>query len=360
MRTLSLALLLTLFVWAAPCARAGEPVWATGRIVDSHGRPIADAQVAVYDDSNKVVDTARTDRDGEYAVALPEHVLHLRHRHGKGFITSVFNGITRFVGGATGFVANPARAGLRAVTSGEAAIFSDPLTKGEIAAGGAVADQVLFGLSPREKKDSRREERKLPGSVFLKVVAPDRNDLTAVTQVYWLQEEQSENGRKKRTLAAWLDPIEMSPTDSDRPSHVRNDYLRFSSARLVPGLTEPGERVRILATLPEPPDPSIEAIVVARDYRTGQKWQLQPMGDGRYEGEIWVDKRFPRDDHVISILAYAEKERKPGRSPEAEGEIERAGLWDPKKPYIYDPLLVVSRNRADLTLTVVEPRKRRR
>jgi hypothetical protein len=152
----------------------------------------------------------------------------------------------------------------------------------------------------------------------------------------------------------------MSMTDSDKPSRIKSEYLRFAAARLEPSLAEPGQRVRILAKLPSPPDPAIYTVVVARNSRTGQKWELSPIGDGRYEGEFVVDKHFPRDDQTISILAYAAQEQKPGRRPDAERAIEGAGLWDTKKPYRYDPLLVVSRNRADLVLTVVSSKKHHR
>src|SRR5438067_1042228 len=81
-------------------ARTEDLVWATGRVLDERGRPLAGALVAVYDDSNKVVDYARTDRSGDYALAVPKKVLHLEHRHGKGFIAEVFGTVTRFVGDA--------------------------------------------------------------------------------------------------------------------------------------------------------------------------------------------------------------------------------------------------------------------
>src|SRR5690349_18020838 len=162
---------------AARPANASNLVWVTGRVVDEQKRPVAGALVAVYDDSNKVVDYARTDRNGEYALAVPRQVLHLEQRHGKGFIAEVFSGVTRFVGGAADFVANPLRAGVNAVTAGEAATFADPLTKGEIAVGGAVANQMLFGLAPPRgrKPPVPIEERKQPGALVMKVITNGSN-----------------------------------------------------------------------------------------------------------------------------------------------------------------------------------------
>lgn len=340
--------------------QAEELVWATGKVIDPGGRPMTGAVVAVYDDSNKVVDYARTDDHGEYALAVPKHLMHLEHKHGKGFIAEVFTSATRFVSGAAGFVANPLRAGLHAVTNSQVANYTDPLTKGEFAAGGAVVDQVLFAVSPHQKRKVPLEERKQPGVLMIKVVAPNRNDLVSISRVYWLEEETLKmGGRQQKTLAAWLDPVHMVSADLEEPSKIDSSYLKFTGTRIEPSLAELGQTVRIQTRLPMPPDPEINLVVVARDDRTGQKWELQRDNDGYYSADIEIDKRFPRNDQIISLLAYAADQRHPGRRPHTEGALEKSGFWDPKKPFIYDPLVVVSRNRADVTLTVVAPNKRR-
>lgn len=349
---------LLLLLCLTTVCRAEDLVWATGHVTDADGRALVGAVVVVYDDHNKVVDYARTDRNGDYALAVPKKTLHLEARHGKGFISEVFGTVTRFVGDTVGFVANPLRAGVHAVTASQVSNFADPLTKAGISAGGAVADQMLFAVSPKPKRPQELEERKLPGALLIKVVAPDRSDLVGVTRVYWMQRERFRAGGKQEdTVAAWLDPVQLASVNSDKPSHVNAQYLQFTSARLQPSIAEPGQVVRVVATLPLPPEPAANIIVVARNNRTGQKWQLEPEGDGRWAGEFEVDRRFPRDDQPISILAYAALEQRPGRRPDAEHALEGAGLWDVKKPYLYDPLLVVSRNRADLMLTVLPPSK---
>ena len=344
---------------ASSSASAEELVWASGKVLDPRGRPMRNAYVAVYDDNNKVVDYARTDYEGEYALAVPKRLLHLQNRSGKGFVAEVFTGVTRFVGGAAEFVANPIRSGVRAITSAEAAIDPNPLTKGAISLGGAAVDQVLFGISPRQKRKAAVEERKLPGALMLKVVAPERGDVVGVGHIYWMQEETFKSGgRSKKTLAAWLDPVRLESADGDIASKIDGSYLRFTNTRIEPGIAEPGQLVRIITRLPMPPTPEINIVVVARNNRTGQKWELQRDNDGYFTAEVEIDKRFPKDDQVISLVAYAADERRPGRRPNAEGAIEHAGLWDARRPYIYDPLIVVSRNRADVTVTVVSPSRR--
>lgn len=356
-----LALLLAGVAGAPTSARAAEDlVWATGRVLDTQGRPLANATIAIYDDKNKVVDYAKTDENGDYAVAVPRRVLHLDKKR-TNFLTQVFSGVTRFVGGAAEFVASPVRAGARAITAGQAANVTDPLTRGGIVAGGVVVDQVLSIVTPNSRpKPTVQEERKMPGALVIKAVAPDRKDLIGVAKVYWMQQETFKaGGKQSRTVAAWLDPVRLASVSSEAPSIVSSEYLHFTGARLQPSIAEVGQKVRIIATLPAPPEPAIYPVVVARNERTGQMWELEYVEAGVYEGEITVDKKFPKDDQIISILAYASKDTKPGRRKEVEDSLKRAGLWDIKKPYRYDPLLVVSRNRADLTLTVVAGEKKR-
>ena len=195
-------------------AHAEQPVWATGHIVDASNRPMAGALVAVYDDNNKVVDYARADENGDYALAVPRSALHIQEHRAKGFFAEVFGGVTRFVGSTVEFVANPLRAGVRAVTSSQAANFTDPLTRGGFAVGGAVVDKALFAVSPRPKRPADQELRKMPGAMMIKVIAPDRNDLVGVTRVYWIQRETFKaRGKQTQTLAAWLDPVQLTPVD---------------------------------------------------------------------------------------------------------------------------------------------------
>jgi hypothetical protein len=355
------ALLLALPLLCLGSTRSGadEPVWATGHVADAEGHPLVGALVAVFDDGNHVVDYARTDRNGDYALAVPPRAMHLELRRGKGFLAVVYGNVTRFVGDTVGFMANPVREGVRAVTSSEASTFAEPLIRGGVVVGGAVVDKALFAVTPKPENPLGKLARKQPGAMVVKVIAPEHNDLLGITHVYWVQDEVSRlGGKQKRTIAAWLDPIQLTLIASDKPSKSESDYLHFKAARLVPSLVEPGQTVHVYAKLMTPPAPETPVVVVARNDRTGEKWEMHPTSDGVYEGEFVIDRRFPRDDQHISVLAYAALENKPGRRLDAEHAIEAAGLWNPKDAYVYDPLLVVSRNRVDLTLTVIPADKR--
>ena len=341
-------------------ARADNLVWVTGHIVGANGKPLRNAVIAVYDDKNKVVDYAKTDDNGDYALAVPPATIHLQGKKGKGFFTEVIGGMTRFVGGATEFVSNPLRAGVRAVTSAQANFNVDPLSRGGITAAGALVDQTLGMLTPH-RRQTIQEERKQPGVLVIKAVSPGTKDLVGLARVYWVQQEKFRaGGKESKHLAAWLDPVQLEHADSEKPSTVGSELLTFTKARLEPSIVEPGQTVQVTAKLLSPTDPPVFVVVVARNNRTGEKWELEPQGNGLYAGSFEVSKKFPLHDQMISIVAYAAKEEKPGRRKEVEKAIEGEGLWNPDKPFVYNPLLVVSRSRADLNLTVVAPQKNKR
>jgi hypothetical protein len=213
-------------------------------------------------------------------------------------------------------------------------------------------------LKTPSPKQNVQEERKQPGTLLIKVIGEDSQDLVGTAKVYWMQQETLKaGGRETRTTTAWIDPVTLAPVEGDAPSTTLSDFLTIVAGRVAPSLAEVGQTVKIVVRMPTPPAPEVFTVVVARHNRTGQMWELKPVGNDRYEVSFEVDKKFPQDDQTISVLAYAADQQKQGRRDDAERAIERAGLWDIKRPYRFDPLIVVSRNRADMNFTVVRKRK---
>ncbi len=337
----------------APSAHADQLVWGIGRITDTHGRPLAGATVAVYNDANHIVDYATTNAQGEYVLTLPQNLLHLPHGHG-GFLAQVFGDITHLVGGVAGFIANPLRAGVHTLANSEAAGLVNPLSRGGAVAASVVLDEALFAVTPRPDKERPEQARKLPGALFLKAISSDRADLVAVARIYWMQDNIFQlDGHTHKTRLIWIDPLQMASVNSSHPSRVVSSYLTFTGARLVPSLASPGQTVKILAKIKVPHTPAIPMIVVARDSRTGRIWQLHKRSNGLYEAEFTVDNHFPVNDQQISILAYPASSQTPGRRLNVENALLHSGMWNPRQTFIYNPLLTASRNRADLTLTVL-------
>lgn len=329
-------------------------VWATGRVLAEDGKtPVANALVAAYDRKNRVIDYVRTGPDGDYALAVPASALNIANPNG-GFLYQV----SRFAGEVGRFATQPIRSGMRALG---ASATTDPILRIGAGAVGGLAGEAIASVLPGEKKPKHPvDPRTLPGAIVIKVAAPGRVDAVRVARVYWMQREEYRLGGVDRTaLVAWLDPARLAPLSSEKQSEIGSQYLTFTEARIEPGIVERGQTVTIRVRMPLPPEPRTPVVVIARNARTGTIIQLHPIGEERFEGSFLVDKKTPRDDQTWCVVAYAEQDSRPGRQKAAEDAIIRAGLLDPKKPYIYNPLLTVSRNRADLTVTVVEPPKPR-
>ena len=346
-----LSLLLVYFAAISSPATADDLVWLTGRVTAAESRaPLKNAVVAVYDDKGKVVDYAKTDSDGIYTLAVPRAVLGL-DKKGVGFFRRVAGGMSKLVGGLSG----PIRMGLKAAAT--AVPTSGLAAQAGVGVASGVAQNLVANMRTGRDKDSPLP----PGVLVMKVSMPGKNDALAPASVYWMQEEVYRTGRKEqRVLTAWMDPVTLAPAESKDPSAIASTYLMFTDARIEPSIAEPGQTVILSATIPSPPEPRAPIIVVARNSRTGDIVELSPAGEGRYRAEIRVDKRHPKHDQVISVLAYAQQADESGRSKAVEDAIKRAGLFDSGRPVVYNPLLIVSRNRADVTLTVVEPPRRKK
>ena len=348
---LALAAFLALFCASAIPAAADDLVWITGRVFAAGSRtPVRDAMVAVYDDKNKVVDYAKTDSEGVYTLAIPRTVLKL-DKKGAGFFHKVAGGVSRLVGGLSG----PLRMGIKAATSAVPA--SGIAAQAGVGIASGVAQNLVAGMRPNGAKAGAMP----PGTLLMKVSIAGKNDAVAPASVYWMQEETFKAGRKEQhVLTAWMDPVTLTPAESKDASGIASNYMLFTDARIEPSIAEPGQIVTLSAIIPSPPEPRTPLTVVARNNKTGEMIELSPVGENRYRGELHVDKKAPRHDQVITILAYAEQPDQPGRSKGVERAILKAGLLNPEKPFVYNPLLVVSRNRAEVTLTVVDPPRRKK
>ncbi len=347
---------LAVALWLLPLAACAEEfVWATGRVTDAGGRPVPNATVAVYDAKNRVVDYVRTDQNGDYTLAIPHSALNLTRRKG-GFLHSVSRSVNSLVGGAGNFASGPIKAGIRAASS--LATASDPLTKAGIGAAVGIATNIVDIVTGTGVRRGTLR-RTSPGVLAVKVVADGHNDAVALGRVYWMQEEvYTAGGRDQRAIVAWMDPVRLAHAGDNGASSIGSDYLTFTDARISPGIVERGGEVTVSVVFRKAPEPRTPVVIVARNARTGKTYGLDPVGGDRYECRFVVDQRNPLNDQVITVLAYAEQDVKPGRNPDVERAIERAGLWDPKRPFVYNPLLIASRNRVELTLTVVDLGKR--
>ncbi|MCC6730456.1 MAG: hypothetical protein IT208_14060 [Chthonomonadales bacterium] len=168
----------------------------------------------------------------------------------------------------------------------------------------------------------------------MKVSAPGHGDVVALASVYWMQRERVRvEGKERQVLTAWFDPARMAAPGGEEPSTIRFDCLVFTGATLEPSIAEPGQSVTLTAALPSPPEPAAPVVVLAR-LPDGKVLELVPVGSGLYRARFTVDRRYPRNDSAVTVLAYARRNSEEGRVRKAEGAVKSAGFWDARKPYV--------------------------
>jgi len=356
-RTIRILLTLTALMTGRVSVRADDVVWATGKVLDADGRrPVAGAVVAVYDARNRVVDYVRTGENGEYALVVPKSAVNLPKKRG-GLLHQVSRTVNSAVAGAGGLIGGPLKAGIRAAASAAGGV--DPITRAGVgAAAGLVSNivDIVTGSGSRR----RALERNAPGVVTMRVASDAHDGVAGLNRVYWMQEEVYRiGGREQKALVAWLDPVHLSRGDGNRRSTLSSELMCFTEARLTPEITERGREVTATVVFKKPQEPRAPVVVVARNSRTGSMYHMKPVGGDRYECSFVVGRKDPLNDQIITVIAYADQDARPGRDPRVERTLERAGYWDPQRRFVYNPLLVAGRNRVELTLTVVEPPRAR-
>src|SRR5205823_10295244 len=125
---------------------------------------------------------------------------------------------------------------------------------------------------------------------------------------------------------AWMDPIWLSKEGEKEPSRIVRGYFALANPHAAPAIVELGQNVTISVWLPMPAEPKVNVVVIARNEKTHEIFELQPAERGIFQSEIPVDKRFTKNDQTISILAYAADSERGGRSRKAEDAIAGAGL----------------------------------
>jgi hypothetical protein len=372
------ALALLALTTASSLARAEEMVNVTGRVyADGSKTPLADADVAVVNDKDKVVAEGKTDAEGKYSLPVPRKYLHLpTAKKGGSFLGGLVGGLAGDLIGivnpfagmgyelAKGLAGTMQHSG--ASQADIARMYAGRVTQEDgdrlIAAGARKQDVEKMLKYSAENFDADGNfipPRSAPGALSLKVVMAGHKEASGVGQIYWMETDKvrAENGHEKRETNAWMDPVVLVEDNAETPSRFTRNYFTLMEAHLDPATIEAGQTVALAVTLLVPPEQSaVPLIVIARHSKTGKIYELTRAGEGgAYQCQIEVDKRFPKKDQLISVVAYPQKSEKPGRDAKIEHALEEAGVWKLDRPYMYNPLLLASRNRADVLLTVVKP-----
>lgn len=368
--------------------QTAAPNWSKGalfgRVIDTAtGKPLADATVALQDKGGKVLAWAKTDAQGQYALAADSlTALQLRPSRRRGFLEKVASGVGKVVTTPVKIVADTVKE-VDPVNTGKAAVVSTvtanpaPLTAeaastigkglGDQAAAKAKEKAAKTVLGERQATPKEKRATLVPGEVFLSVTAPGFKELKEKVGAYWLEPpcEASTDGKTPKTgVRAWLETVKLAPAAAaDKKSEVENCAVLLSEARAEPGLAAAGTPVKVFVKLATPGNQPLNVRVFAREDKKRTVVELKPQqgAPGVFVGDIPLDADLKPGDTVISLVALkADPIEVKINKDKADALLDFAkGLddMDADKAYEYDPRIMASENRVDLMLTVLDPKK---
>ncbi len=358
------------------CASIAEAGLVVGGVVvdASTGAALTGATVALFDDSGDVVGTDLTDGDGTWAIETEWKHAHLKAPSSGGSLFSSLIGVVtwpvrttaRFVGGSTkALFKGAARAAGGAAVAGvsvAAVSGAGPVAEAAVGqigrtVGRAASDAVVGALdddSPEdERSDQMRNSDPQPGEVTVRVWKQGAKDYHGRVSVYALERFRDENGHSK--AAATVDPVLLASEESGGVSSAPRHFGILNHVSADPMIVEAGATVRLSCQMPLPDEMLSSTCVVAWDLSTRQRQSLTRTEEGAWQGEMELPKKGPYRNHEITIVAYRNLDQKAGGDEKLEARLWDKDAWNPRKAYPVDPVLLVSRNRGQVTVTVIKP-----
>jgi hypothetical protein len=354
---------------------------------------VADATVALLDKGGKVVAWTRTDKDGNYAIGSDcLGVLQLRPSRRRGFLAGLVRGVGRVVAAPVNLAANvvkqvdpvkTAKAAIVTAATGNAlptvsnvvSTVTNSVTDQASKKTREIAVKTVMGERQAAPPKEKREEV-VPGEVRIAVTAPGYQEIKAKAGAYWMEaaEEPARDAPKEQREAAvgpraWLELVKLAPAAmGDKKSAVENVAVLLAEPRLEPSLAPAGGTVRLSVKLNAPPPPPGRTLLAMRVFAREDKKhvvaELKP-GEGPnanvYSGELVLDPKTPAGDTTITLVALrAEPVEVNLRESKTDPLLDFArGLddLDADKPYEFDPRIMASENRLDVTLTILDPKQ---
>jgi hypothetical protein len=166
-------------------------------------------------------------------------------------------------------------------------------------------------------------------------------------------------------IRAWLETVKLAPAGApaDKMSAVEDTGLLLTDGRADPALAPAGSPVRLSVKLTLPTGPPVAVRVFAREGRKGTVVELTPQegAPGVFAGGLPLDAGLRPGDTAVTLVALRTEPievKLNGDKPDPLLEFAR-GLDDleANQTYEFDPRIMASRNRLDLPITILDPRK---
>ena len=355
-----------------------------GKVIDlATGKPVAGATVALQDKKGKVLAWTQTDAQGQYAIAADSlEILRLQPSRRRGLLTRIARGIGGVVMmpvKATGVAVKGVTEVVRSVNPVQTAKATaiSAATGNPVPAVAQIAGSTLDTASTRAERTAReraarsllgerlekpkdKREDLVPGETFIAVSAPSYKEIRGKAGAYWLEPPAVIENRPVGTRA-WLESVKLAPTAGDKKSEVENVAVLLAEPRMDPALAPAGGTVALAVKLQTPGNQPLNARVFARENKKRTVVELKGQGNNVYAGELVLDPETPIGNTVVTIVALrAEPVEVKLEEKKADPLLEFARQLDDldaNEKYEFDPRIMASENRLDLTLTVLDPRQ---
>ena len=311
-----------------------------GVLLDAAGeKPLAGAIIAVRSPDGQVSAWGRTDAAGTFDLT-GQYVADLNLPNYGKKDSSPLGEIARGAGRVFDLAG-------RAITS-----LIDPVARammGPIA--NAVADMVIDPPGPLR---ADLPKPNAPGVFLVKVSCPGYQGYQGPVQAYWLDPPDPGS---TRGMAFWLDPITLARRGStDAASGPRPVMMRLRAPVLEPSIAPRGSEVAVTVrlTVPEAAEGNVRVLAWHEKSKTVTPLLPVKSDPGLHRANLEVAADWPLNDQRVVVLALRSTPASPEgpRTATAEELAGRLSLWTGR--FAFDPQVLASRDRAVLTLTVVE------
>lgn len=372
-----------------PAPAAAPADWSRGafygKVVDSTGKVVPGATVALQDKGGKTIAWTTTDAQGQYAIPVDcLKTLQLRPSRRRGLLASMAHGLGQVV-------TVPVKAAVAGVTTAVKAVNPVGTVKATVVSvatgspapvlsqlASATATSTADNSQHRARENAARammgerliqpaakKDELIPGEVFVAVSAPNFKAVKGKAGAYWLEQppQPTEKDAKPLGTRAWLETIKLAPATAapDKNSEIVRMAVLLGEAHMDPGLAPAGATLKISTKLLTPDNMPLVARVFARETKTKTVVELKPQGGNVFAGELPLDPKIPLGETTVAIVALrAEpievnlKESKTDPLLEFARQLDEL---DAGKAYDFDPRIMASENRLDLKLTVLDPKQ---
>lgn len=343
-----------------------------GTVLDTAGKPVAGATVALQRQDGKILGWCTTNAQGQYALPVDPKVALNLYSHHKSLLEQCANAVgeaamipVRAVGSVVTQPGPTVRSAASSVASGTPApLVGETIATGlpaqtagqaagqtAQAAGGAAAYTALGGTPPPPPPKTN------PGKATILISAKGFKDAQLQPTAFWMA-APVESKTTPIGLQAWLETVKIAPTAAKDECAVQPQALSIASATVEPSNVPAGKIVTITAVLSAPPDASRPIRVFAREAGKNTVVELTPGADHKtYTGQMTIDPKAAVGETTISIGALrtdpVEVKLNPKKGDPLPEFCRRLDEMSAKKPYVYDPLTMGAANRQDVKLNVL-------